>query len=126
MNALVPLAILGMQTLSLVDKDCKMLAGQPVALEVVDLDKEDMPFRCVGEAGTRVSCLSSRSGKTSEFRIEQEDQEHLILRYVGQGEWTAIIRVDLKTSQFQVASTRPLPGKGLTAELCTGVATYKK
>jgi hypothetical protein len=124
--SLVWAAVLGFQTLAIVDEDCKMLTSDKVvAASSVDLGKEEKPFRCENKGGDKVACVSSRSGQTSEFRVEREDDAELVLRYVGAGEWTAVIRVDKKAGRFQVASTRPMAEKGLTAELCIGKANLK-
>ena len=122
----VVVGILGMQSLVLVDQECRTLHGRAtVASEAVDLGREEKPFRCEGKGDGKATCVSSRSGKASEFRIEQEDKDLLVLRYVGTGEWTAVIRVDKKSGRFQVASSRPMADRGLTAELCVGTATVK-
>lgn len=116
----------GFVSLELVDQDCKMLVGEAaVSTEGVDLGKEEKPFRCEAKGDGRVECRSSRSGKSSAFNVEQQDDATLVLRHVGTGEWAAVIRVDKKTGRFQVASSRPMPGKGLTSELCVGKATVK-
>ncbi len=120
------IVVLGMQSLVLVDQECRTLHGQAtVAAEFVDLGKEEKPFRCEGKADGKATCVSSRSGKTSEFHVEQEDKDLLVLRYVGTGEWTAVIRVDKQSGRFQVASSRPMEARGLTSELCIGTATVK-
>ncbi len=126
MNALLFAAVIGFQSLTLVDQDCKMLEGsKTVAAANVALGKDLKPFQCAGKPDGQVTCRSSRSGKDSEFRVEKEDDGFLVLRYIGTGEWTAVISVDKKAGRFQVASSRPLEGKGLTAELCVGTAAVK-
>lgn len=116
----------GFVSLELVDQDCKMLVGEAaVSTEGVDLGKEEKPFRCEAKAAGKAECRSSRSGKTSAFTVEQQDELTLVLRYAGTGDWAAVIRVDKKTGRFQVASSRRMAGKGLTSELCVGKATVK-
>lgn len=120
----------GLSILTLDDEECRLLfAGTggkaEVVSEAVDLGKEPKPFRCEKKGSDRMACLSSRSGKTSEFLIEHEDKDKIVLRHDGKGEWAAVVRVETKTGRFVVSSSRPMGEKGLVSELCVGKATLR-